>query len=174
MMIEGYPSLKVTDWYLMTDRPVWASYRSWLEERYSLTARFACYCEQVGVTPLREQFVALSDLGEEQAQLPRCERYWVREVILYGDGVPWLFGRTVIPESSLCGEEKALLTLGSTPLGRYLFRATQLQRDGIQIGQQGDLWARRCRLWLSGKPLLLSELFLPDSPMYGDKKVALE
>lgn len=71
----------------------------------------------------------------------------------------WLAGRTVAPESTLCGPELALQQLGQTPLGRYLFTSSTLTRDFIEIGRDAALWGRRSRLRLSGKPLLLTELF---------------
>ena len=98
--------------------------------------------------------------------LPDEPRYWLREIILYADGEPWLAGRTVVPESTLCGPELALQQLGKTPLGRYLFTSSTLTRDFIEIGRDAALWGRRSRLRLSGKPLLLTELFLPASPLY--------
>ena len=81
---------------------------------------------------------------------------------------PWLLElqRTVAPESTLCGPELALQQLGQTPLGRYLFTSSTLTRDFIEIGRDAALWGRRSRLRLSGKPLLLTELFLPASPLY--------
>lgn len=72
---------------------------------------------------------------------------------------PWLAGRTVVPESTLCGPELALQNLGKTPLGRYLFTSSTLTRDFIEIGRDAELWGRRSRLRLSGKPLMLTELF---------------
>ncbi len=72
---------------------------------------------------------------------------------------PRLAGRTVAPESTLCGPELALQQLGQTPLGRYLFTSSTLTRDFIEIGRDAALWGRRSRLRLSGKPLLLTELF---------------
>ena len=86
--------------------------------------------------------------------------------MLCGDGEPWLIGRTVVPESTLNGPEQMLQQLGTRPLGRYLFSSSTLSRDFIDPGQVGDLWGRRSRLRLSGKPLLLTELFLPASPLY--------
>lgn len=53
-----------------------------------------------------------------------------------------------------------------TPLGRYLFTSSTLTRDFIEIGRDAALWGRRSRLRLSGKPLMLTELFLPASPLY--------
>jgi chorismate lyase len=94
------------------------------------------------------------------------ERYWLREIVLYGDNVPWLLGRTVIPEKTLSGPDRALVDLGTLPLGRYLFGGGNLTRDYIQVGRQNEFWARRSLLRLSGKPLLLTEVFLPASPLY--------
>ena len=79
---------------------------------------------------------------------------------------PWLAGRTVVPESTLTGPEMALQQMGKTPLGRYLFTSSELTRDFIEIGRDAGLWGRRSRLRLSGKPLMLTELFLPASPLY--------
>jgi len=63
-----------------------------------------------------------------------------------------------------------LQQLGTTPLGRYLFTSSTLTRDFIQPGRSEALWGRRSLLRLSGKPLLLTELFLPASPLYGEEK----
>ncbi|MSE14942.1 chorismate lyase, partial [Pantoea agglomerans] len=81
---------------------------------------------------------------------------------------PWLAGRTLVPESTLNGPEAMLQQLGTRPLGRYLFSSSTLTRDFIEPGQVEGLWGRRSRLRLSGKPLLLTELFLPASPLYRD------
>ena len=72
----------------------------------------------------------------------------------------------MVPESTLTGPELALQKLGTTPLGRYLFTSSTLTRDFIEVGRYDALWGRRSRLRLGGKPLLLTELFLPASPLY--------
>ena len=105
-------------------------------------------------------------LGEERDALPVSERYWLREVIMYGDGQPWLVGRTVIPPSTLEASSSALMNIGDKPLGHYLFQQEQLARDYIHIGRSQDAWARRARLRLFDQPLLITELFLPPSPAY--------
>ncbi len=81
-----------------------------------------------------------------------------------------MIGRTVVPESTLCGPELALQHLGETPLGRYLFTQSTLTRDYIEVGRSENLWGRRSRLRLSGKPLLLTELFLAASPLYQEEE----
>lgn len=138
----------------------------WLLLEDSMTKRFEQQGKQVSVTLIQEGFVAPEAVTEERALLPEESRYWLREILLCADGEPWLAGRTVVPESTLSGPELALQNLGKTPLGRYLFTSSQLTRDFIEIGRHDDLWGRRSRLRLGGKPLLLTELFLPASPLY--------
>ncbi|TDB55850.1 chorismate lyase [Photorhabdus khanii] len=138
----------------------------WLMELGSMTRRFEQYCERVHVVPFREFFITTEELLDESEHLLTCQRYWLREVVLYGDNIPWLLGRTLIPEVTLTGPDESLVDLGTVPLGRYLFSSNKLTRDYIHVGQQGKRWARRSLLRLSGKPLLLTEVFLPESPVY--------
>ena len=152
-----------------TDVP--ADVADWLMEMGSMTRRFEKQGVTVTVKPQNECFVTRAELGESEAQqLPESARYWIREIVLFGDAQPWLLGRTVIPEETLTGPDMALVDLGTLPLGRYLFSGNNLTRDYIHLGQlqskRGDLWARRSRLRLSDKPLLLTEIFLPDSPVH--------
>ncbi|MDX6041670.1 chorismate lyase [Scandinavium lactucae] len=143
-----------------------AALLDWLLLEDSMTKRFEQQGKRVTVTLVREDFVGQDEVAEELALLPAEPRYWLREILLCADGESWLAGRTVVPESTLSGPELALQQLGKTPLGRYLFTSSTLTRDFIEIGKDAELWGRRSRLRLSGKPLLLTELFLPASPLY--------
>ncbi|ALV93809.1 MULTISPECIES: chorismate lyase [Pantoea] len=138
----------------------------WLLEEDSMTRRFEQHCQKVTVELIRESFIRADEMAQEAKFLPADERFWLREIVLCGDGEPWLIGRTVVPESTLNGPELMLQNLGTRPLGRYLFASSTLSRDFIDPGQVEDLWGRRSRLRLSGKPLMLTELFLPASPLY--------
>ncbi|GGD37638.1 chorismate lyase [Franconibacter pulveris 1160] len=138
----------------------------WLMLEDSMTKRFEQHCKRVSVDLLFEGFVSPQEIAAEREWLPQEETYWLREIVLCGDGEPWLVGRTVVPQSTLNGPELALQNMGTTPLGRYLFTSSTLTRDFIHPGRSGELWGRRSRLRLSGKPLLLTELFLPASPLY--------
>ncbi|WP_416261136.1 chorismate lyase [Gibbsiella quercinecans] len=153
-------------WLSEQHPPVPAGISDWLMELGSMTRRFERHCACVHVEPQRECFVTRAELGEEAQHLPASQRYWLREIILLGDNEPWLIGRTVIPQETLTGEDQALVDLGTVPLGRYLFNSGALTRDYIHIGRHGAQWARRSRLRLAGKPLLLTELFLPAAPVY--------
>ena len=146
--------------------PLEPALRDWLMLEDSMTKRIEQYGKPVSVTLLNEEFIHRDALTSEQHLLPEEPRYWLREILLCVGDEPWLAGRTVVPESTLCGPELALQQLGKTPLGRYLFTSSQLTRDFIEIGRHDALWGRRSRLRLSGKPLLLTELFLPASPLY--------
>jgi len=165
--------------WLAPDDPVPPHIADWLSEIGSMTRRFEQHCREVTVQPVKEGFIHRAALRpEEAADLPDSPRYWLREIVLLGDGAPWLLGRTVIPEETLTGPDRALVDLGTVPLGRYLFGGAALTRDYIYFGQtdQPDnsnadnsgaaCWVRRSRLRLSGKPLLLTELFLADAPVY--------
>ncbi|MCW6567765.1 chorismate lyase [Yersinia ruckeri] len=166
-MSDGEASiLKPIQWRSIEQPGLHADVAEWLMELGSMTCRFEQHCQRVHIEPQQERFITRDELGEEAEHLPVSERYWLREVILCGDGQPWLLGRTVVPEETLSGADRALVDLGTVPLGRYLFSGDALTRDYIQTGLQGKLWARRSLLRLSGKPLLLTEVFLPASPLY--------
>ncbi|CNE53687.1 chorismate lyase [Yersinia nurmii] len=158
--------LKPIQWRSIEQPNLSADIADWLMELGSMTRRFEQHCQRVHIEPKLECFITRDELGEEAEHLPVSQRYWLREVILYGDAQPWLLGRTVVPEETLSGSDRALVDLGTVPLGRYLFSGDALTRDYIQTGLQEKLWARRSLLRLSGKPLLLTEVFLPASPLY--------
>ncbi|AGF76092.1 chorismate lyase [Bartonella vinsonii] len=157
------PPLK---WLSDQDPSIPENIRDWLMEANSMTLRLENYCTCIHVEPQRECFITRDKLKEEAQHLPVSSRYWLREVILMGDNQPWLLGRTVIPQETLLGHNQALMHLSTIPLGHYLFNSGKLTRDYIHIGQKNALWARRSRLRLANKPLLLTELFLAASPLY--------
>ena len=152
--------------YFAAMPPLDAHLRDWLLLEDSMTKRFEQQGKKVSVIMVNEGFVGRDALADEAPLLPSEPRYWLREIILCANGEPWLAGRTIVPESTLSGPELALQQLGQTPLGRYPFTSSTLTRDFIEIGRHAELWGRRSRLRLSGKPLLLTELFLPASPLY--------
>ncbi|MBP2169314.1 chorismate--pyruvate lyase [Erwinia toletana] len=158
--------LRAIEWLPVSSPLLNASLLDWLMEEDSMTKRFERHCKKVTVAPLREGFISADQVGDEVALLPQEPRYWLREILLSGDGVPWLAGRTIVPESTLNGPEAMLQQLGTRPLGRYLFSSSTLTRDFIEPGVIQSLWGRRSRLRLANKPLLLTELFLPAAPIY--------
>ncbi|CAO98151.1 chorismate lyase [Erwinia tasmaniensis] len=167
MTENALPLLSAIEWLPEPSPLLTASLLDWLLEADSMTRRFEAHCQKVTVNLLREAFISPEEIAAEAALLPPEKQYWLREIELCADGIPWLVARTLVPESTLVGPEQKLRQLGSVPLGRYLFASSSLTRDFIDVGQSAGLWARRSRLRLAGKPLLLTELFLPASPLYG-------
>ncbi|PWC13279.1 chorismate lyase [Brenneria roseae subsp. americana] len=166
-MSDDAPALLRAIEWCTEPSPVLPGYiASWLMETGSMTQRLETYCTQLTVELCNERFVISSELCDEREHLPASERYWLREVVLYGDERPWLFGRTLIPLQTLEGAGSGLKAIGDEPLGRYLFQQETLTRDYIHTGCCAGLWARRSRLCLSGSPFLLTELFLPEAPLY--------
>lgn len=163
------PSFSLLDaivWQTAADAAPVEAIAGWLHETGSMTRRLERYCQQVTVVRGREGLFSAAEVGADSDLLPAGQPFWLREVILYGDRQPWLVGRTLVPEATLSGPSGALVSLGDQPLGRWLFAGAQPQRDFIQTGQVAGLWARRSRLLPNGTPLLLTELFLPDAPLY--------
>jgi chorismate--pyruvate lyase len=126
---------------------------------------------------------AIPRLDESQAlaMQPR-EMAVIRQVLLLCGRQPWVYARTVIPVSSLRGKLQRLTCLGTRPLGEVLFADPGMRRGVVELAeilpgqavfaaatvhtrhQPASIWGRRSVFWLSGKPLLVSEVFLPDFP----------
>ena len=111
--------------------------------------------------------------------MPRWNIGWVRQVQLLCDGRPWVFARTVIPVRTLSGAERRLARLGNRPLGAFLFADPGMSRGAVELARIGnehamfaeatsgivdspaEIWGRRSVFRIGGKPLLVTEVFLP-------------
>lgn len=95
--------------------------------------------------------------------LPLRARVYIREVGLCLDDNIVVYARSIIPLTTLVGEERKLLTLKNKSMGEILFTHKRMTRGPIQI--KGGLinnkptWARRSAFYLNNKPLLVSEFF---------------
>jgi len=157
-------------------RRVW----SWLTDRASLTARLEAACGDRFRVELQRQYWGRPTLDEARVLGLHPERFaLLREVCLYCGEVPWVFARTVIPRRSLSGRLKALGRLGTRPLGAVLFADPRMRRGPLEIAAirpgtplferatarlddaPPQIWGRRSVFRLAGKPLLVSEIFLP-------------
>lgn len=143
---------------------------AWLMDNKSLTERLRAHCDELFVDVLGIYDVKKNVLSSKEIQLLGLQNCLVREVILSGDHVPWVCARTLIPNSTLTGQEKDIANIGAMPLGQRLFSDKSTRRDAIETAcikvDEQYLWARRSRLWTNDKPLLVSELFLPQAPIY--------
>lgn len=143
-------------------------WRSWIFDTGSLTARLIRKSQGNFRVDLLGQHWDKPSPSERRALAMRDHHLALtREVYLYGRDVPWVFAHSVIPATTLTGKERQLAHLGTRPLGAYLFKCQSMRRTGLEVGKlvispSQTLWARRSVFWLSEKPLLVCEYFLPE------------
>jgi chorismate--pyruvate lyase len=153
--------------------------RHWLFDRASLTRRLRAACHgrfRVQLLSQRRQGPLLGE-ARRLGLAPHASAL-VREVRLLCDEGPWVFARTVIPLQTLRGRTRRLAHLGTRPLGAMLFADASMERDEVEIARldpgsalfehaargvaiDEPIWARRSVFRVAGKPLLVSEIFLP-------------
>ncbi|NAX22905.1 chorismate lyase [Vibrio sp. V39_P1S14PM300] len=149
--------------------------RRWLSEQGSLSRLLETYCQQLSVELLHNRVVKAQRLDSQEIDLLADEDCLLRKVILNGDQTPWVLGRTLIPQSSLLNQQHDLSRQGEIPLGLTVFSTGSAQRDALQMGwartAHGEFLARRSRLWMNHKPMLVAELFLPTCPIYSKESI---
>ncbi|GGK61791.1 chorismate--pyruvate lyase family protein [Amphritea balenae] len=144
-----------------------ACWRKWLLDSGSLTQRLIQASKgDFRVEVVRQLWGRPTRSEARELGIPHRQMALIREVQLIGNGQPWVFARTIIPASTLTGKQRELNYLGSRSLGTVLFKDPTMQRGALQISKlrllSGEtVWARRSRFLLSGKPLLVAEVFLP-------------
>lgn len=153
----------------------------WLFDPASLTRRLKAACVNGFRVEVISQGWERPMLNEELRLGMRSGRHaLVRQVHLYCKNTPWVFARTVIPKTTLTGKQRHLANLGSRPLGAVLFADPNMHRDEVEVAcirkgqkihdyatarmrkQPPHIWGRRSVFYLDNKPLLVSEIFLPD------------
>ena len=93
------------------------------------------------------------------------EEVRIREVVLYGDLVPLVFARSIIPNLTEAKGYPGLGTIGSKPLGDLLFQSELFIKTHREFAQfltssEGLVWGRRTHYLVRGYPLSVMEVFL--------------
>jgi chorismate lyase len=165
-------------------RPSWPHETlAWLLDPASLTRRVVAVCPGRFRVEVVSQGWRRPLLNEARVLgMPAARYAFVRQVYLLCDEQPWVFARTVIPRTTLTGHERRLAHLHTRPLGEVLFADPSMRRGEVEVARltPGDglyrsatqrlavkpaaIWGRRSLFTLSGKPLLVNEIFLPDIP----------
>ena len=135
----------------------------WLNEDGSITARISSNAkfklevlnDDLGVAE-DEEYVALNIAPEDVR---------IREVILYGDLVPLVYARSIIPNLTASKGYPRLGSIGSKPLGDLLFQSdlfikTHREFAQFKAASEDLIWGRRTRYLVKGYPLSVMEIFL--------------
>jgi len=178
-----FPITLATKWQAPEVYELDAGIIDWLLDPNSLTARLKQHCQRFEVKVLGQCIQACPAI-EANEDIQAGEQVLVREVLLLCNNKPQVFARSLLPLSSLTGDEQQLAHLGNQSLGQVLFNQAGLQRKSIQVScfdqdsgvanlvkhleikQETAMWGRRSTFVLKGKPLMVAEVFLPGAFAY--------
>ena len=159
--------------------------RAWLASKGSLTARLVAHSANFRVRRLHQKAALCTREEAASIGLPRRERVWEREVLLCCDGVPVVFGHTVVPMSATASDWPLFSALGERSLGTTLFYDPLVTRGPLEFARlQGShpllarvraalgeraqqemnghvFHARRCVYRRHQGLLMVTEVFLP-------------
>lgn len=111
-------------------------------------------------------------IPHEYQKLHRQEndRLWVRETEWIYKGKTLVYTRTIIPtETTQIPIGHEFLNAGHKSLGEILFKDTTMKRSEFEFSEINEahnfsenLWSRRSVFHIHNKPLLITEIFLPN------------
>jgi chorismate lyase len=153
---------------------------SWLTDSGSLTQRLQTHNKHGFSVQLLSTYW-MKPLADESLSLgiPLTEMAYQREVRLMDGQQAKVYARTVIPLAAFQAMQQRFDTLGNRPLGDILFNDPSVKRGPIEIAclkpgqwlyemavleesyRPEQLWGRRSHFYLSGKKILVNEIFLP-------------
>jgi chorismate lyase len=155
-----------------------AQLRPWLIGKGLLTQRLKATCGARFSLHLVDQWTGILSASHKAALRTEDNAGLFRDVeMCCGDSV-WVFGQTVVPDSTLC-VHPWLAELGDSALGETLSDLSGVERSSYEYAwlpkeeavtaralreaeiKPAGLWARRSRVALRTAPLLTQELFLP-------------
>ena len=177
----GYQSQSPTwrDFNAISGDILSADEKEWLLDQGSLTERLVKKSQNQFYVDILRQTWGSADPSEAVLLGQECaDPCLIREVLLYCHRQPWVYAKTVMPESSLHNELAHLRCFDNQPLGQLLFNTPGLIRSKFEVAQFtenhlpsdvlnviGDSpicqWGRRSKFVVYEKPLLINEIFLP-------------
>jgi chorismate lyase len=155
------------------------SYHRWLTDRGSLTRRLQVRCPAFSVRAVHQRLDLPCRDEVSLVKTRRKEQVVVREVYLYCYETPVVFAHSVLKRRSLRGAWRSISRQGTKPLGAALFANPLVQRTPLyfkKLASHHELYSRACRLlktlpnhlWarrsvfiLRGRPIMVTEVFLP-------------
>lgn len=152
--------------------PQW---RSWLLDHGSLTQRLIQATQGDFFVRKLNQGWQRPYLSEAQRMgIKPGQRVLVREVELVCHGEPWVYARSIFPQTTLTGRLRHLKKLDNRSLGTLLFNDPSMRRTVFEIAaldsrnlkaldpakEDATLWGRRSLFYVDNKPILVAEIFL--------------
>ncbi|MDE2599185.1 MAG: chorismate lyase [Rhodocyclaceae bacterium] len=155
--------------------------RAWLCETGSLTQRVVSICTET--RPFSLQLLKRGFAPAHRDELPLLglhDRARVREILLKRGEAPLVFAHSVISHRDLRGAWAILDGIGGRSLGSILFHDHTVKRGALHFrridrrhplfakalpwcgdARPSELWARRAVFERRGRPLIVTEVFLP-------------
>jgi chorismate-pyruvate lyase len=155
-----------------------AHLRPWLIGKGLLTLRLKTACGERFALALVDQWTGLLSASHRSVLRTEDNAGLFRDVEMCCGGTVWVFGQTIVPDSTLI-KHPWLAELGDSALGETLSDLSGVERSSYEYAwlpteeavtaralrdaqiKPAGLWARRARIALRGAPLLTLELFLP-------------
>jgi len=148
----------------------------WLFDASSLTARVLALCgKDFSVRVLSQNWQKIGSEESSAMLLPYAHSALVRQVLLCCGDKPLIYAKTVIPVATVRGAQRRYANMGNRPLGAMLFADRTMRRETVHVAKltkthianqyvngDEDVWGRRSVFRVSGKPILVSEYFLPE------------
>lgn len=177
----GDPGPDAGGWlpHLPADTPL--PLRAWLRERASLTQRVKSVCKEsapFSLRVLRHDFAAPH--GDERKLIDAPGDVRCREILLMRGSVPLVFAHSVVARRDLRGAWASMDGIGGRSLGSVLFADHRVRRGALHYRRLDarhplfrkavrwcgefapqTLWARRAVFLHGGRPLVVTEVFLP-------------
>ena len=170
-----------------------AKFSSWMQKPKNLGESLRKVCHTLSLNIINQNFeVPLDDeidiLGLSSSKDTIC---YVRQIVLVGDGLPFTYGRVVVPKLVYLSHMDKFNSLGSKLIGEtLLYGNPETVRSAFEFNQidsthplfnltisalpdsatiSKSFWARRSVFTISkNEPILITEIFLEDLPIYLD------
>jgi chorismate--pyruvate lyase len=159
---------------------------NWLAKPYSVSKVFKELCQQLSVQVISQQEEpALAD--EQQLLNIKEDNSLIRQVYLCGDGVPWSYGRVIVPQATYQQYKNSFDNLGGSLIGETMLYGNpdavrgpfeyakiniknelfNLALQGVELAKLSHLWGRRSVFQLlQDYRLLVMEIYLPPTPSF--------
>jgi chorismate lyase len=153
--------------------------RAWLVHPGSLTERVVARYGAMRVQVLQQRMRVPNEDEYRALGRPSHKRALVREVLLHASGRPVVMAHSIVARADLAGSWRSVRSLGTRPLAAALFADPLVRREAFEFARLDPrhplwkrarallgvplpaLWARRSLFRRRGRPLVVTEVFLP-------------